>query len=182
MDQGLTKGGLRGWERSSTHYGRICPVETPEGPNIGLISSLSIYGRVNDYGFIETPYRLIESGKVTDDVKYCSALEEANLSIAQANAALDAKGHFKNPQVQARRHGEYVLADKNDVKLMDVSPQQLVSVAAARSFHFWSMTMPTGALMGANMQRQAVPLLRTESPLVGTGVRLLSPLTQALPS
>ncbi|HQG13820.1 MAG TPA: DNA-directed RNA polymerase subunit beta, partial [bacterium] len=155
-----------------THYGRICPVETPEGPNIGLISSLSIYSRVNDYGFIETPYRLIEGSKVTDNVKYCSALEEADISIAQANAMLDAKGHFKHPLVQARHRGEYVLADRNDVKLMDVSPQQLVSVAAAL-IPFLEHDDANRALMGANMQRQAVPLLRTESPLIGTGVEAL---------
>ena len=155
-----------------THYGRICPVETPEVPNIGLISSLSIYSRVNDYGFIETPYRLIEGSKVTDNVKYCSALEEADISIAQANAMLDAKGHFKHPLVQARHRGEYVLADRNDVKLMDVSPQQLVSVAAAL-IPFLEHDDANRALMGANMQRQAVPLLRTESPLIGTGVEAL---------
>ncbi|MBT3182561.1 MAG: DNA-directed RNA polymerase subunit beta [Deltaproteobacteria bacterium] len=152
-----------------THYGRICPVETPEGPNIGLISSLSLYARVNPYGFIETPYQIVAKGKLSDDVKYCSALDEADKVIAQANAPVDKGGSFINEQVQARMHGEPLMAHKNDITLKDVSPQQLVSVAAAL-IPFLEHDDANRALMGSNMQRQAVPLLRTESPLVGTGV------------
>jgi len=152
-----------------THYGRICPIETPEGPNIGLIASLSVYAQVNDYGFIETPYRDVKNSKVTDSVRFCSALEEGDLAIAQANAQIDSKKAFVNDKVQSRRHGEYFMANRDEVKLMDVSPQQLVSVAAAL-IPFLEHDDANRALMGSNMQRQAVPLLRTQAPLVGTGV------------
>jgi DNA-directed RNA polymerase subunit beta len=152
-----------------THYGRICPIETPEGPNIGLIASLSVYARVNDYGFIETPYREVANGKVTDAVKFCTALDEADVAIAQANVQIDGKGRLTDDTVTSRIHGEYVMAPRDDVKLMDVSPQQLVSVAAAL-IPFLEHDDANRALMGSNMQRQAVPLIRTAAPLVGTGV------------
>lgn len=153
----------------TTHYGRICPIETPEGPNIGLIASLSVYARVNDFGFVETPYRKVAKGKVTDEVLYCSALDEGDLLIAQANAPIDKHGRFTAEKVQCRRHGEFVLGNAEDVDLMDVSPQQLVSVAAAL-IPFLEHDDANRALMGSNMQRQAVPLIRTQSPLVGTGI------------
>ena len=153
----------------TTHYGRICPIETPEGPNIGLISSLSLYAQVNDFGFIETPYRTIETGKASADVKYCSALEEGRNAIAQANAALDAKGRFVNEKVQARVRGEFTMAERDEIQLMDVAPQQLVSAAAAL-IPFLEHDDANRALMGSNMQRQAVPLLCTSAPLVGTGI------------
>ena len=152
-----------------THYGRICPVETPEGPNIGLIASLSTYARVNDYGFVETPYRKAEGGKVTNEVEFFSALQEENHTIAQANALLDNDGKFTEPLVQARQGGETVMVDPSEVTLMDVSPNQLVSVAAAL-IPFLENDDANRALMGSNMQRQAVPLLRPDAPLVGTGI------------
>ncbi len=152
-----------------THYGRVCPIETPEGPNIGLISSLSTYARVNEFGFIETPYRAVESGQVTEDVRYLSALEEESQTIAQANAPVDAKGNFVNTLVSARLGGEFVMVPPDQVQLMDVSPTQLVSVAAAL-IPFLEHDDANRALMGSNMQRQAVPLLQTEAPLVGTGM------------
>ena len=152
-----------------THYGRVCPIETPEGPNIGLISSLSTYARVNEFGFIETPYRTVESGRVTENIHYLSALEEESQTIAQANAPVDATGNFVNTLVSARRGGEFVMVPPDQVQLMDVSPTQLVSVAAAL-IPFLEHDDANRALMGSNMQRQAVPLLRTEAPLVGTGM------------
>ena len=152
-----------------THYGRVCPIETPEGPNIGLISSLSTYARVNEFGFIETPYRAVESGRVTEDVRYLSALEEESQTIAQANAPVDTTGTFVNTLVSARLGGEFVMVPPDQVQLMDVSPTQLVSVAAAL-IPFLEHDDANRALMGSNMQRQAVPLLRTEAPLVGTGM------------
>ncbi len=152
-----------------THYGRVCPIETPEGPNIGLISSLSTYARVNEFGFIETPYRTVENGRVTEDVRYLSALEEESQTIAQANAPFDAKGNFVNALVSARLGGEFVMVPPDQVQLMDVSPTQLVSVAAAL-IPFLEHDDANRALMGSNMQRQAVPLLQTEAPLVGTGM------------
>ena len=152
-----------------THYGRICPIETPEGPNIGLISSLSSYARVNEFGFIETPYRKVEDGALTPDVAFYSALEEEKHTIAQANVAVDKKGKFIAEAVQARRGGEFVQARPEDVNLMDVSPNQLVSVAASL-VPFLENDDANRALMGSNMQRQAVPLVRTASPLVGTGI------------
>ena len=152
-----------------THYGRVCPIETPEGPNIGLISSLSTYARVNEFGFIETPYREVIQGRVTDAVRYLSALEEESQTIAQANAPVDAKGNFTNKLVSARLRGEFVMVPPAEVQQMDVSPTQLVSVAAAL-IPFLEHDDANRALMGSNMQRQAVPLLRTEAPLVGTGM------------
>ncbi|MCG3174459.1 MAG: DNA-directed RNA polymerase subunit beta [Myxococcota bacterium] len=152
-----------------THYGRICPIETPEGPNIGLIASLSTYARVTEYGFVETPYRKVEKGAVTGDVQYYSALQEENHVIAQANAKLDGKGRFMTETVSARKGGEFLMVKPEEVTLMDVSPNQLVSVAASL-IPFLEHDDANRALMGSNMQRQAVPLIRTEAPLVGTGI------------
>ena len=152
-----------------THYGRICPIETPEGPNIGLINSLATFSRVNKYGFIETPYRKVEKGKVTEEVFYMSAMEEGRYRIAQANAAIDSKGKFTDELVTVRCGGEYEVARPADVELMDVSPKQIVSVAAAL-IPFLENDDANRALMGSNMQRQAVPLIEAEAPLVGTGM------------
>ena len=152
-----------------THYGRVCPIETPEGPNIGLIASLSTYARVNEFGFVETPYREVANGRVTERVRYLSALEEEQHAIAQANAPLDAQGAFVRDRVSARRGGEFVMVPPDELDFMDVSPNQLVSVAASL-IPFLENDDANRALMGANMQRQAVPLLRTEAPLVGTGM------------
>ncbi len=152
-----------------THYGRICPIETPEGPNIGLIASLSTYARVNQFGFIETPYRVVKDGRVTDEVRYCSALDEERHVIAQANAPIDEEGKLVGELVSARREGEFALVFPDEVTLMDVSPNQLVSVAASL-VPFLEHDDANRALMGSNMQRQAVPLLRSEAPLVGTGM------------
>ncbi len=152
-----------------THYGRMCPIETPEGPNIGLINSLATFARVNKYGFIETPYRKVVDGQVTDEVNYMSATEEMRHTVAQANAHLDANGKFENEMVNTRQSGEYTMAPRDSVDLIDVSPKQLVSVAAAL-IPFLENDDANRALMGSNMQRQAVPLLRAEAPLVGTGM------------
>jgi DNA-directed RNA polymerase subunit beta len=152
-----------------THYGRVCPIETPEGPNIGLIASLTTYARVNEFGFIETPYREVENGRVTDRIRYLSALEEEDHVIAQANAPIDGRGAFAVDLVSARKGGEFVMARPEEVTLMDVSPNQLVSVAASL-IPFLENDDANRALMGSNMQRQAVPLLRTEAPFVGTGM------------
>jgi DNA-directed RNA polymerase subunit beta len=152
-----------------THYGRICPVETPEGPNIGLIASLSTFARVNEYGFVETPYRKVEDGGVADSVEFFTALQEEAHTIAQANAPLNDEGKFTESFVQARRAGETIMARPDEITLMDVSPNQLVSVAAAL-IPFLENDDANRALMGANMQRQAVPLLRSDAPLVGTGM------------
>ena len=152
-----------------THYGRICPIETPEGPNIGLINSLATFARVNRYGFIETPYRTVVDGKVTDEVQYLSAIDEGNYTIAQANANLDRNGKFADDLVSCRRGGEFVLALPDTIGFIDVSPKQLVSVAAAL-IPFLENDDANRALMGSNMQRQAVPLICTEAPLVGTGM------------
>ena len=152
-----------------THYGRICPIETPEGPNIGLINNLATFARVNKYGFIETPYRKIVHGKVTDDVVYLSAMEEAKHYVAQANANLTAKGEFADELIVARHAGDNGLTPKESIDLMDVSPKQIVSVAAAL-IPFLENDDANRALMGSNMQRQAVPLLRAEAPFVGTGM------------
>ena len=152
-----------------THYGRMCPIETPEGPNIGLINSLATFARVNKYGFIETPYRKVENGQVTDDVQYMSATEEMRHTVAQANAHLDANGRFENEMVNTRQSGDYTMAPVGAVDLIDVSPKQLVSVAASL-IPFLENDDANRALMGSNMQRQAVPLLRAEAPLVGTGI------------
>ncbi len=152
-----------------THYGRMCPIETPEGQNIGLINSLATFARVNKYGFIETPYRKVKNGQVTDDVIYMSATEEMRHTIAQANARLDAKGRFENELVSTRKGGEFMLNPSDQVDLIDVSPKQLVSVAASL-IPFLENDDANRALMGSNMQRQAVPLLQSEAPFVGTGI------------
>ena len=152
-----------------THYGRICPIETPEGPNIGLINSLASFSRVNKYGFIETPYRKVIDNKVTDEVVYLSAMEEAKHTIAQANAELDKDGSFVEELVSAREAGEFLMAPRDSITLMDVSPKQLVSVAASL-IPFLENDDANRALMGSNMQRQAVPLVRAEAPFVGTGM------------
>ena len=152
-----------------THYGRMCPIETPEGPNIGLINSLATFARVNKYGFIETPYRVVKDAKVTDEVHYMSATEEMRHTVAQANASLDENGQFQNDLVSTRQSGDYTLAPRENVDLIDVSPKQLVSVAASL-IPFLENDDANRALMGSNMQRQAVPLLRAEAPLVGTGI------------
>ncbi len=152
-----------------THYGRICPIETPEGPNIGLINSLATYAQINRYGFIETPYRKVVDGVVTNEYRYISAMEEGRYTIAQANAQLDDKGTFVGELIPIRRAGEIGLARPTDIEYMDVSPKQLVSVAAAL-IPFLENDDANRALMGSNMQRQAVPLLRSEAPIVGTGM------------
>ncbi|WP_455481203.1 DNA-directed RNA polymerase subunit beta [Bartonella sp. B12(2025)] len=152
-----------------THYGRICPIETPEGPNIGLINSLATFARVNKYGFIESPYRKIIDGKVTTEVIYLSAMEESKHYVAQANSSLDAEGRFTEEFVVCRHAGEVLMAPRDHVDLMDVSPKQLVSVAAAL-IPFLENDDANRALMGSNMQRQAVPLVRAEAPFVGTGM------------
>src|SRR5881392_1559974 len=152
-----------------THYGRVCPIETPEGPNIGLINSLASFSRVNKYGFIETPYRKVIDKKVTTDVVYLSAMEEAKHTIAQANAELNKDGTFGEEIVSARRNGEFLIAPRDQITLMDVSPKQLVSVAASL-IPFLENDDANRALMGSNMQRQAVPLIKAEAPLVGTGM------------
>ncbi|WP_283418264.1 DNA-directed RNA polymerase subunit beta [Sphingopyxis sp. Geo48] len=152
-----------------THYGRICPIETPEGPNIGLINSLATFARVNKYGFIETPYRKIIDGKVTNEVVYLSAMEESKHTVAQANADLNPDGSFIDELISAREAGEFLMAPRDQITLMDVSPKQLVSVAASL-IPFLENDDANRALMGSNMQRQAVPLLRAEAPVVGTGM------------
>ncbi|MFM8680827.1 MAG: DNA-directed RNA polymerase subunit beta, partial [Alphaproteobacteria bacterium] len=152
-----------------THYGRICPIETPEGPNIGLINSLATYARINQYGFIETPYRRVRDGRVSDEVAYLSAMEEAKYHIAQANIELDPKGRIVAELTNCRKGGDFALVKPEQVDFIDVSPKQLVSVAAAL-VPFLENDDANRALMGANMQRQAVPLVRAEAPLVGTGM------------
>ena len=152
-----------------THYGRMCPIETPEGPNIGLINSLATFARVNKYGFIETPYRRVDDGKVTDDVQYMSATEEMRYTVAQANAKLDVNGKFANDLVSTRQAGEYMLNAPENIDYIDVSPKQLVSVAASL-IPFLENDDANRALMGSNMQRQAVPLLKADAPYVGTGI------------
>jgi len=152
-----------------THYGRMCPIETPEGPNIGLINSLATFARVNKYGFIETPYRKVKDAQVTDEVVYMSATEEMRHTVAQANAHLSDEGRFENEMVNTRQSGEYTLAPRDAVDLIDVSPKQLVSVAASL-IPFLENDDANRALMGSNMQRQAVPLLQADAPFVGTGI------------
>jgi DNA-directed RNA polymerase subunit beta len=152
-----------------THYGRVCPIETPEGPNIGLINSLAVYARTNEYGFLETPYRKVVNSRVTDDIEYLSAIEEGEYVIAQANTALDEKGNLVDELVSCRYQNEFTLSTPDRVNYMDVSPRQIVSVAAAL-IPFLEHDDANRALMGSNMQRQAVPTLRTEKPLVGTGI------------
>lgn len=169
---GLTRdrAGFEVRDVNPTHYGRICPIETPEGPNIGLISSLAVYARVNEFGFLETPYRVVDNAaRVTDDVVFLSALEEERETIAPAPSALSGDGSFTENLVSARRNGEYVTAHPSEVTKVDVSPKQIVSVAAAL-IPFLENDDANRALMGSNMQRQAVPVLRNESPIVGTGI------------
>jgi DNA-directed RNA polymerase subunit beta len=152
-----------------THYGRVCPIETPEGPNIGLINSLAVYARTNDYGFLETPYRKVANGKVTDQIEYLSAIEEGNYVIAQANAQLDDKGAFVDELISCRHLNEFGLSSPDKIHYMDISPKQIVSVAAAL-VPFLEHDDANRALMGSNMQRQAVPTLQAQKPLVGTGI------------
>jgi len=152
-----------------THYGRVCPIETPEGPNIGLINSLSVYARTNQYGFLETPYRRVEQGVVSDQIDYLSAIEEGEFAIAQANARLTAKGEMSDELVSCRLQNEFTLVPRERINYMDVSPKQIVSVAASL-IPFLEHDDANRALMGSNMQRQAVPTLRSETPLVGTGM------------
>jgi DNA-directed RNA polymerase subunit beta len=152
-----------------SHYGRICPIETPEGPNIGLINSLALYARTNKYGFLETPYRKVSHSKVTSDIAYLSAIEEGNYVIAQANAAIDKSGKLVDPLVSCRNKNEFMLSTPDKVEYMDVAPSQIVSVAASL-IPFLEHDDANRALMGSNMQRQAVPCLRPEKPLVGTGI------------
>ena len=152
-----------------THYGRVCPIETPEGPNIGLINSLAVYARTNDYGFLETPYRKVNDKKVTDKIEYLSAIEEGQYVIAQANASLDENGSLCDSLISARYQNEFTLATPERIQYMDVSPRQIVSVAAAL-IPFLEHDDANRALMGSNMQRQAVPTLRADKPLVGTGI------------
>jgi len=153
----------------STHYGRVCPIETPEGPNIGLINSLAVYARTNRHGFLETPYRRVENSRVVDQIDYLSAIEEGQYVIAQANTALDAEGRLTDELVSVRHQNEFTLAAADKVQYMDVSPKQIVSVAAAL-IPFLEHDDANRALMGSNMQRQAVPTLRADKPLVGTGM------------
>ncbi len=152
-----------------THYGRVCPIETPEGPNIGLINSLSVYARTNEYGFLETPYRRVEEGRVTDKIDYLSAIEEGEFAIAQANASVDGQGRLIEELVSCRFQNEFTLMPRERIGYMDVSPKQIVSVAASL-IPFLEHDDANRALMGSNMQRQAVPTLRSEAPLVGTGM------------
>ena len=152
-----------------THYGRLCPIETPEGPNIGLISSLCVHAKINDFGFIETPYNVVKKGVVTDEIVYLSAEEEDNAIIAQANAPVDEKGNFENKYVRCRYRGDFPIVEPSEVEYMDVAPNQIVSPAASL-IPFLEHDDANRALMGSNMQRQAVPLLRSESPIVGTGL------------
>ena len=152
-----------------THYGRVCPIETPEGPNIGLINSLAVYARTNEYGFLETPYRRVINGRVSNDIQYLSAIEEGQYVIAQANSNLTSRGQFMDDLVSCRCKNEFTLFPRRQVEYMDVSPKQIVSVAASL-IPFLEHDDANRALMGSNMQRQAVPTLRTETPLVGTGM------------
>jgi DNA-directed RNA polymerase subunit beta len=153
----------------TTHYGRVCPIETPEGPNIGLINSLAVYARTNGYGFLETPYRKVVDGRVTDRIEYLSAIEEGQYVIAQANASLNDKGEFVDDLVSCRSLNEFTLSMRDKIEYMDVSPKQIVSVAASL-IPFLEHDDANRALMGSNMQRQAVPTLRSETPMVGTGM------------
>jgi DNA-directed RNA polymerase subunit beta len=152
-----------------THYGRVCPIETPEGPNIGLINSLATYARTNAYGFLESPYRKVADGQATDEIEYLSAIVEADYVIAQASSELTDKGRLVEDMVDVRHLGEFTKMPRESVNFMDVSPQQVVSVAASL-IPFLEHDDANRALMGSNMQRQAVPTLRSEKPLVGTGM------------
>ena len=169
---GLTRdrAGFEVRDVNATHYGRICPIETPEGPNIGLIASLAVYARVNEFGFVETPYRVVDNnGRVSDDIVYLSALEEERETIAPASIPMDKKGNIEEQSVPVRRNGEYLLVPPPEVTKLDVSPKQIVSVAASL-IPFLENDDANRALMGSNMQRQAVPCLRAQAPLVGTGM------------
>ena len=161
-----------------THYGRVCPIETPEGPNIGLINSLALYARTNEFGFIETPYRRVDDGKVTKDIEYLSAIEEGKYVIAQANAELDKNGRFGDDLVSCRDRRRVQLSSPDKIEYIDVAPSQIVSVAASL-IPFLEHDDANRALMGSNMQRQAVPCLRPEKPLVGTGIERTSRSTRA---
>ena len=152
-----------------SHYGRLCPIETPEGPNIGLINTLAVYAKTNDYGFLETPYQVVKDGKVTDEVVYISAIDEVSHTIAQANAGVDEKGQLIDDLISCRHKNEFVLVDSNEVTLIDIDSKQISSVAASL-IPFLEHDDANRALMGSNMQRQAVPTLRAEKPLVGTGI------------
>ena len=152
-----------------THYGRLCTIETPEGPNIGLISSLCVHAKINGMGFLETPYREVKEGKVTGEIIYLSAEEEDGKTIAQANAELDDKGNFRTELVKSRKEGDFPLMDPAQLDYMDVAPNQIVSIAASL-IPFLEHDDANRALMGSNMQRQAVPLLVPDSPIVGTGL------------
>ena len=156
-----------------THYGRICPVETPEGPNIGLITSLATYARVNDYGFIESPHRNVREGRVTDEIEYLSAIDSEKFAISQATSPIDAKGNLIGDTVSARIGGDFKIVAPEEVQYMDVSPKQIVSISASL-IPFLENDDANRALMGSNMQRQAVPLLRTEAPIVGTGMEAIT--------
>src|SRR5207302_2323980 len=152
-----------------SHYGRICPIETPEGPNIGLISSMSTYARINDFGFIETPYRKVENGRVTEKIDYLTADREENFLVAQANTPIDSHGKFTTDKISIRYRGDFLEVEPEKVHYMDISPKQLVSVAAGL-IPFLEHDDANRALMGSNMQRQGVPLIVAEAPLVGTGL------------
>src|SRR5699024_8017662 len=166
------RAGLEVRDVHASHYGRMCPIETPEGPNIGLIGSLSVYARVNPFGFIETPYRRVADGVVSDEVDYLTADEEDRHVVAQANSEIGADNRFVDDRVLVRKkYGDVEVVDAGDVDYMDVSPRQMVSVATAM-IPFLEHDDANRALMGANMQRQAVPLVRAEAPLVGTGMEL----------
>ncbi len=154
-----------------THYGRLCPIETPEGPNVGLINSLAIYAKINEYGFIETPYRKVKDGLVTDEVSYLSAIEDENVYIAQANVEVDENNRLVGKAIPCRYNGEFILSSPENISYMDIAPNQIVSVATAL-IPFLEHDDTTRALMGSNMQRQAVPTIRSEKPLVGTGIEL----------
>ncbi|MER2225139.1 MAG: DNA-directed RNA polymerase subunit beta, partial [Rhodococcus sp. (in: high G+C Gram-positive bacteria)] len=164
------RAGLEVRDVHPSHYGRMCPIETPEGPNIGLIGSLSVYARVNPFGFIETPYRRVVDGQVTDEVDYLTADEEDRHVVAQANSAIDREGRFTDSKILVRRKGgEVEFVASSDIDYMDVSPRQMVSVATAM-IPFLEHDDANRALMGANMQRQAVPLMTTQAPIVATGI------------
>jgi DNA-directed RNA polymerase subunit beta len=152
-----------------THYGRVCPIETPEGPNIGLINSLAVFARTNEYGFLESPYRKVVNRKVTDEIEYLSAINESEYVIAQASAAVNKKNELTDELVSVRHQNEFTLKAPDDVQFMDVSPRQVVSIAAAL-IPFLEHDDANRALMGSNMQRQAVPTLKADKPLVGTGI------------
>ena len=153
----------------TTHYGRVCPIETPEGPNIGLINSLSVYARTNDYGFIETPCRRVVDGKLTDKIEYLSAIEEVEQYIAQSSVPVDSKGNIQADLVPCRHQNEFTLTTRDKINYIDISAKQIVSVAASL-IPFLEHDDANRALMGSNMQRQAVPTLRSEKPLIGTGM------------